>query len=82
MAVIGLNDQGKVIGPESKTREYKRDLSGPDSLIKTVVAFANSSSVRKMMAPSLASLIRRPLSRRWKIWSPTECRLNCFQPLN
>ena len=43
MALITVDEQGRVVEPESKTREYKRDLSGPDSLVKTVVAFANSA---------------------------------------
>ena len=29
--------------PESKTLEFKRDLSGPDGVLKTVVAFANTA---------------------------------------
>lgn len=29
--------------PESKTLEFKRDLSSPTNLLKTLVAFANSA---------------------------------------
>jgi len=29
--------------PEGKTLEYKRDLSSPDGLLKTLVAFANTA---------------------------------------
>ena len=29
--------------PESKTLEFKRDLSSPDRFLRTVVAFANTS---------------------------------------
>ena len=29
--------------PEGKTLEFKRDLSSPDGLLRTVVAFANTS---------------------------------------
>jgi len=29
--------------PESKTLEFKRDLSSPDGVLKAVVAFANTS---------------------------------------
>jgi ATP-dependent DNA helicase RecG len=29
--------------PEGKTLEFKRELSGPDGLLKTVVAFANTA---------------------------------------
>jgi ATP-dependent DNA helicase RecG len=29
--------------PEGKTLEFKRDLSSPDGLLRTVVAFANSA---------------------------------------
>ena len=43
MALITLDEHDRVVEPESKTREYKRDLSGPDSLVKTVIAFANSA---------------------------------------
>jgi predicted HTH transcriptional regulator len=31
--------------PEGKTREWKRDLSSPEGVLRTVVAFANASSV-------------------------------------
>lgn len=41
--LLGLDPSGRVTGPEGKTREYKRDLSSPDGLIKSVVAFANSA---------------------------------------
>ncbi len=29
--------------PEGRTLEFKRDLSSPDRLLRTVVAFANTS---------------------------------------
>ena len=29
--------------PEGKTLEFKRDLSGPDGALKTIVAFANTA---------------------------------------
>ena len=40
---LSLDESGHVVEPESKTREYKRDLGSPDELLKTVVAFANSA---------------------------------------
>jgi predicted HTH transcriptional regulator len=37
-------DLASLLGrPEGKTLEYKRDLSGPDGVLRTVVAFANTS---------------------------------------
>ena len=36
-------DDGRMIEPESKTREYKRDLSNSKDAMTTVVAFANSA---------------------------------------
>ncbi|MDR1431774.1 MAG: putative DNA binding domain-containing protein, partial [Propionibacteriaceae bacterium] len=40
--VISLN-AGRVVELESKTREYKRDLSSPEPVLRTLVAFANSA---------------------------------------
>jgi predicted HTH transcriptional regulator len=31
--------------PESKTLEYKRDLSSPEKVLRTIVAFANTAAV-------------------------------------
>lgn len=41
--LLAVDANRRVVAPESKTREYKRDLSSPDGLIKSVVAFANSA---------------------------------------
>ena len=32
-----------LLGPEGKTLEFKRDLSSPEHVLRTVVAFANTS---------------------------------------
>lgn len=41
--LAALDLDGRMVAPESKTREYKRDLSSPDGVIKDIVAFANSA---------------------------------------
>ncbi|MDR0285066.1 MAG: ATP-binding protein [Propionibacteriaceae bacterium] len=38
-----VDEAGRVISPESKILEYKRDLSSPDRVLQAVVAFANSA---------------------------------------
>ena len=48
-ATITLDASGKVIEPESKTREYKRDLSSPRGPMRTIVAFANSAGGQLMV---------------------------------
>ena len=35
-----------LLQPEGKTLEFKRDLSSPQNLLKTLVAFANSAGGR------------------------------------
>ena len=35
-----------LLQPEGKTQEFKRDLSSPQNLLKTLVAFANSACGR------------------------------------
>ena len=42
-ATITLDTSGRIIEPEGKTREYKRDLSSPARPLRTIVAFANSA---------------------------------------
>lgn len=44
--LLRLDDSGRVIAPEGKTLEYKRDLSSPIKPLRTVVAFANSAGGR------------------------------------
>jgi predicted HTH transcriptional regulator len=39
-------DKSRVVEPEGKTLEYKRDLSSPDRAMRAVVAFANSAGGR------------------------------------
>jgi predicted HTH transcriptional regulator len=34
---------GGQLPPEGKTLDYKRDLSGPDTVLRTIIAFANSA---------------------------------------
>jgi len=41
--LMALDADGRVAAPEGKTREYKRDLSSPSKLLRTIVAFANSA---------------------------------------
>jgi predicted HTH transcriptional regulator len=43
MADIRIDDTGRVVLPESKTLEYKVDLSSPDRVLESIVAFANSA---------------------------------------
>lgn len=38
--------------PESKTLEFKRDLSSPRHVVKTLVAFANSAGGRLILGVS------------------------------
>ncbi|MDR1426797.1 MAG: ATP-binding protein [Bifidobacteriaceae bacterium] len=38
-----LDEPGRVVGPEDKTREYKLNLASKDPVLQTVVAFANSA---------------------------------------
>ncbi|MDR0593667.1 MAG: helix-turn-helix domain-containing protein [Bifidobacteriaceae bacterium] len=40
---LSLDAAGALAAPESKTREYKRDLSSPENVMRSVVAFANSA---------------------------------------
>jgi len=40
---LPIDASGRVTGPESKTLEYKRDMTDSDELLETVVAFANSA---------------------------------------
>ena len=41
--VLTVDVDGRVIQPESKTREYKQDLSSPEKAMRAIVAFANSA---------------------------------------
>lgn len=41
-----LDSSGRVSDIESKTLEFKRDLSSPDGPLRTFVAFANSAGGR------------------------------------
>ncbi|MDR0416997.1 MAG: putative DNA binding domain-containing protein [Propionibacteriaceae bacterium] len=43
MAVDLLLAEGGELPPEGKTLDYKRDLSGEDNVLRTVIAFANSA---------------------------------------
>lgn len=38
-----VDEAGRVMWPESRTLEYKRDLSSPERVLQAVVAFANSA---------------------------------------
>ncbi|MDR1213704.1 MAG: helix-turn-helix domain-containing protein [Propionibacteriaceae bacterium] len=40
---MALDAAGRVVEPESKTLEYKQDLSSPDKVMESIVAFANSA---------------------------------------
>lgn len=40
---LTVDTSGRVEQPENKTREYKRDMSSPEPVMRAVVAFANSS---------------------------------------
>jgi ATP-dependent DNA helicase RecG len=42
-------DENLLVQPESKTLEFKRDLSSPVPLLKTLVAFANSAGGRLVL---------------------------------
>src|SRR5699024_2605444 len=41
--LLALDADGRIIAPEGKTREYKRDLSSPIKPLRSIVAFANSA---------------------------------------
>ena len=43
---LTLDPDGRVAEHEGKTLDYKRDLSGPEGVLRTVVAFANSAGGR------------------------------------
>ena len=43
---LRLDQYGRTTAPEGKTLELKRDLSSPDSQLRTLVAFANSAGGR------------------------------------
>ena len=43
---LRLDQYGRTTAPEGKTLELKRDLSSPDSPLRTLVAFANSAGGR------------------------------------
>lgn len=43
---LTLGPDGRVAEHEGKTLDYKRDLSGPEGVLRTVVAFANSAGGR------------------------------------
>jgi len=43
---LTLDASGRLLEPESKTLEYKRDMVGTDELLESVVAFANSAGGR------------------------------------
>ena len=43
---LTLDPDGRVADHEGKTLDYKRDLSGPEGVLRTVVAFANSAGGR------------------------------------
>lgn len=41
--LLKLDEESRVVAPEGKTLEYKRDLSSPTKLLRSIVAFANSA---------------------------------------
>ena len=43
---MNLSIENLIAQPESKTLEFKRDLSSPKSLLRTLVAFANTAGGR------------------------------------
>mgnify|MGYP003042481685 CR=1 FL=1 len=43
---LTLGPDGRVVDHEGKTLDYKRDLSGSEGVLRTVVAFANSAGGR------------------------------------
>ena len=43
---LTLGPDGRVAEHEGKTLDYKRDLSGSEGVLRTVVAFANSAGGR------------------------------------
>jgi predicted HTH transcriptional regulator len=40
---LSLDPSGALARPEGKTVEYKRDLSSPQPVLRSLVAFANSA---------------------------------------
>ncbi|MCI1748413.1 MAG: ATP-binding protein [Acidipropionibacterium sp.] len=44
--VLTLDAAGRVVEPEGKTLEFKRDLSSPTKPLRTIAAFANSAGGR------------------------------------
>ncbi|MDR1189607.1 MAG: ATP-binding protein [Bifidobacteriaceae bacterium] len=40
---LSLDESGRVVQPEGKTREYKLNLASKDRVLQAVVAFANSA---------------------------------------
>jgi predicted HTH transcriptional regulator len=42
--------------PEGKTLEFKRDLSSPKNMLKTLVAFSNTAGRRLLIGSLLQSL--------------------------
>ncbi len=63
--------------PESKTLEFKRDLSSPKPLLKTLVAFANTAGGRRRNRGLCPSQLKQPPGRlqvdcrvaAWRRWS-------------
>jgi ATP-dependent DNA helicase RecG len=41
--LFSLDEDGRGVEREGKTREYKRDLSSPAKPLRTIAAFANSA---------------------------------------
>ena len=65
------NDQ-LIRGPEGKTLEFKRDLSSPQGILKTLVAFANTAGGRLIVGVDDARRavgIERPLDEEERICS-------------
>lgn len=58
--LLALDANRRIVAPESKTREYKRDLSSPDGLIKSIVAFANSAGGQLVLVVDVPLSTRRP----------------------
>ena len=44
--LLALDEASRVVAPEGKTLEYKRDLSSPAKLLRSIVAFANAAGGR------------------------------------
>ena len=45
-SLLVTDTDGRVVTPEGKTLEYKRDLSSPDGPLKSIIAFANTGGGR------------------------------------